>query len=186
MSHVLRKRHSTCPTLRQVLPSYKSYRSYRSYFSAHDIGPANKKRTCAMHKSCEHGGSRARKGDSRPLRGGTFAARVLELHRDVLPGTETKWRYRNMPAGATRRRVGIKKINKIPYSQVRSTASAARTDGERGPRKIPRSPAANAAGTRAPWANPPSLKLRRAGGGDFLGIKILNPDNRNPLHLPDQ
>ena len=127
------------------------------------------------------------RSDSRPLRGGTFAARVLELHRDVLPGTETKWRYRNMPAGATRRRVGIKN-KKIPHSQVRSTAAsaAARTDGERGPRKIPRSPAANAAGTRAPWANPPSLKLRRAGGGDFLGIKILNPDNRNPLHLPDQ
>ena len=85
-----------------------------------------------------------------------FRPRVLELHRKVPhasallrrgnPGTETKWKYRNMPAGATRRRVGIFGENKkkIPHSQVRSTAAsaAAQTDGERGPRKIPRSPAA--------------------------------------------
>ena len=38
-----------------------------------------------------------------------------------LSGTETKWKYRNMPAGATRRRESIKK-QKIPFSQVRSTA----------------------------------------------------------------
>ena len=57
----------------------------------------------------------------------------------VLPeAREPFWATADHPAAARCRLAG------------RSTASAARTDGERGPRKIPQSPAACAAGTRAP------------------------------------
>ena len=64
--------------------SILSILSIMSIFIAHSIGsaqsapPTNKKRTCAMHKSCEPGGSRARQGDSRPHAGGCYPLRGAE------------------------------------------------------------------------------------------------------------